>query len=142
MEVSIFHKTWQAPLVRDETIVFFDSDCLMCQASLKWLNRIDAHDRLRFAPLSGKTARERGVSTAEDSMALILAGETYRASEAARLAFAEAGGVGCILALILQLIPFPLRDWGYRGIAKNRKALFKKKSCELPEEGMMRKLLD
>ena len=142
MKLRFFVGTWQASLVSEGTIVFFDSDCLMCQGALRWLNRMDSQDRLRFAPLSGETAKEWGISTSDDSMGLVKDGETYRASEAARLAFYEAGGLGLLVAGTLRMIPLSMREWGYRWIARHRKSLVRKGSCDLPEEGMREKLLD
>jgi len=142
MKLRFFEGTWQASVVDEKTIVFFDSDCLLCQGALKWLNRLDAGDRLRFAPLSGETAVKWKVDTTDDSMAVVRNGETYRASEAARLAFLEAGGVGRVIALILKMIPIGLRNRGYYWIARNRKSLVKSEACGIPEEGMREKLLD
>ena len=42
---------WQASTVDEELIVFFDGDCLLCEGAVKWLNRMDDNDRLKFAPL-------------------------------------------------------------------------------------------
>ena len=122
-------------------IVFFDSDCLFCKGGVRWLNRLDAKDRLRFAPLSGETSKNWKIDTTDDSMAFIQNGVTYRASEAARLAFQTAGGVGTLFALGLKLLPLKIRNWGYHVIARNRKKLLKNETCELPEEGMREKLL-
>ena len=123
-------------------IVFFDSDCLMCQGALRWLNRLDARDRLLFAPLNGETAKDLAIASDDDSMAFVKDGNIYRASEAARMAFCEAGGMGGVIGLFLKLLPLGLRDWGYRWIARNRKRLVKNDACGIPEEGMREKLLD
>lgn len=121
-------------------IVFFDSDCLMCQGALKWLNRLDGDDRLLFAPLTGETARSFAIDLADDSMAVVDGGEIWRASEAARLAFRRAGGLGTLFAGILALIPLGMRTWGYHWIARNRKRLVKNEACGIPEEGMREKM--
>lgn len=129
--------------MKERTIVVFDSDCLMCQGSLKWLNRLDADDQLLFAPMGGETAKKWGISMeANDSMAVVKDGEVYRSSEAARLTFLGAGGLGRVIALVLQVVPLRVREWGYYFIARNRKKLVKKASCGIPEEGMREKLLE
>jgi len=127
--------------VEERTIVFFDSGCLLCQASLKWLNRLDARDRLRFAPLGGETAKKFKIVRDDDSMAVVGNGAVFRASEAARFAFWGAGGAGLLVGCFLKLIPLKIRNWGYYGIAKNRKKLVKKEACGIPEEGLREKLL-
>ena len=133
---------WQASVVEEELIVFFDGDCLLCQGVVKWLNRMDGDDRLKFAPLQGETTRRYGIDLSDDSMAFVERGETYRASEAARRAFWHAGGGGVFLAGLLMSLPIAYRDWAYQWVAKNRKRLVKNSGCELPEEGMSRKTLN
>lgn len=123
-------------------IVFFDDECLMCQASLKWLNRLDSDDRLLFAPLRGETASRFEIDRAKDSIAVAEGGRVWRSSEALRLACLRAGGPGVLVAGFLILIPMPLREWGYRLIAGNRKKFLKGSSCGLPEEGMREKMRD
>ena len=140
--LRFFVGSWQASLVSEGIIVFFDSECLLCCGSVRWLNRLDAGDRLRFAPLGGKTANEWGISKEEDSMALLRGGEIFRGSIAAGGAFEEAGGLGRVIAWILKIIPSRLREWGYRLIARHRKSLVTKGSCAFPEEGLPEKLLD
>jgi len=140
--IEISRKSSKLSVMNDKVIVFFDSDCLMCQGALKWLHRLDADDRLLFAPLSGETAKERGITMEDDSMAVVKNGEIHRASEAARLALAGTGGVAGILAAIIRLIPLPLRDRIYREIARRRKSLMKSGACSIPEAGMAAKVLD
>lgn len=129
-------------MVKDKTIVFFDSDCLMCQGALKWLHRLDAGDRLLFAPLNGATAREWEITMEDDSMAVVVGGQIFRASEAARLALGGTGGVAGIAAAAVRLIPLFFRDWIYREIARRRKSLVKTAACSIPEAGLAAKLLD
>lgn len=124
----------------DDRIVFFDGDCLLCQASLKWLNRLDVQDRLVFAPLQGEVARELKIDQAIDSMAFYEGDEVWRSSEAVRRACRAAGGTGLFLWGILSLIPLSFRELGYRIVASNRKRLFRIPSCRLPEEGMSEKM--
>lgn len=142
MKLRFFVRTWQASVVEERTIVFFDSDCLLCQGALKWLNRLDAGDQLRFAPLGGVNSKRCGISLEDDSMAVVRNGEVYRASEAARMAFVAAGGVGVLVGFLMKLVPLKLRDRGYYWIARNRRKLVTKSTCGIPEEGMREKLLD
>ena len=125
-----------------ELIVFFDGECLLCQNAVRWLNRLDEGDRLRFARLQGETAAEYAIDLTDDSMALVSGGQVYRASEAARRAFWAAGGVGTLVAGVLTLLPLKLRDWSYQWIARNRKRLVRSEACDLPEEGMREKMMD
>lgn len=42
--------------MKDQPILFFDSDCLLCNRSVQWLIRRDRRKQILFAPLQGKTA--------------------------------------------------------------------------------------
>ena len=66
---------WQASTVDEELIVFFDGDCLLCEGVVKWLNRMDDNDRLKFAPLQGETAKRYGIDLSDDSMAFAECGD-------------------------------------------------------------------
>ena len=140
--LRFFKQVWQASDVDEELIVFFDGDCLLCQGAVKWLNRIDGNDRLKFSPLQGETAKRYRIDLSDDSMAFAERGKIYRASEAARRAFWNAGGGGIFLACLIMALPIAFRDWVYQWVAKNRKRLVKNKRCDLPEEGMRRKTLN
>lgn len=126
----------------EESIVFFDSDCLMCQGSIRWLHRIDVYDRLRFAPLQGTTAREKGISLEEDSMAFYGEGEVSRSALAVERLLVEAGGLAMIAGMLMKIVPLRVRDWGYRQIAKRRLAISKSMSCGIPEVGLAEKMLE
>ncbi|MDB4502157.1 MAG: DUF393 domain-containing protein [Akkermansiaceae bacterium] len=142
LDLRFFKRTWQASVVEEELIVFFDGDCLLCQGAVKWLNRLDGEDRLKFAPLQGETAKNYEIDRSDDSMAFAEQGVIYRASEAARRAFWHAGGGGAFIAGFLTLLPVTLRNWGYQWVARNRKRLVKSEACGLPEEGMREKMLN
>lgn len=142
LNLRFFEGKWQALVVEERMIVFFDSDCLMCQGALKWLNRLDAEDRLLFAPLNGETSQRYQIDLSDDSMAVAEEGRIWRASEAVRLAFGRAGGIGLVVAGVLAVIPLKIRNWGYKVIARNRKRIVKSDACGIPEEGMREKLRD
>lgn len=124
----------------DERIVFFDGDCLLCQHSLKWVNRLDSNDRLLFAPLRGRLARDRGIDQARDSIAYFENGKVWRSSEAVRQMCRTLGGAAVVFWALLSVIPHPLREYGYRLVAKNRKRFEGGARCGLLEEGMKRKM--
>lgn len=119
------------------TIVFFDSNCLLCDRSVQWLARLDAGKQLRFAPLGGETFERlgaEGVETAEFAAkrTMVLGrredGGPWRLSsrsDAVIGALEVAGGAPKRLAL-LRIMPRPLRDLGYRIVAALRYRLFGK----------------
>ena len=110
--LRFFKQVWQASDVDEELIVFFDGDCLLCQGAVKWLNRIDGNDRLKFSPLQGETAKRYRIDLSDDSMAFAERGKIYRASEAARRAFWNAGGGGIFLACLIMALPIAFPGLG------------------------------
>ena len=141
LDLRFFKRSWQASVVEEKLIVFFDGDCLLCQGAVKWLDRLDGDDHLKFAPLQGETAKSYDIDLSDDSMAFAERGEVYRASEAARRAFWHAGGAGAFIACLLTILPMSLRNWGYQWVARNRKRLVQSEACGIPEEGMRDKML-
>ncbi|HBE96850.1 MAG TPA: hypothetical protein DDW68_06725 [Verrucomicrobiales bacterium] len=123
-------------------IVFFDSDCLMCQGVVKWLHRLDEQDRLRFAPLQGESARRVGIALNEDSMAFYGRGELSRAALAVERLLIATGGVAALVGISMRACPLSLRNWCYRQIAKRRLTISKSLSCGIPEAGLREKMLD
>ncbi|MGE9267032.1 MAG: thiol-disulfide oxidoreductase DCC family protein [Verrucomicrobiales bacterium] len=129
-------------------IVFFDGDCLFCQSQVRLLHRLDRHDRLRFAPLQGDTARlfpalEPLRTQAEpDTVAFVspdLDGAATRA-RAVLLILRRLGGFWALASRLLALIPLPLLDRLYDLIARHRKRL-RNKACPLPEPTLQAKIL-
>lgn len=122
-------------------IVFFDGDCLFCQGSVRFLNRLDRHHRLRFAPLGGETAELHEIDETIDSIAVVSGGEVTRESDAVVEVLLRAGGIAMLAGWVLKVVPKRLRDWGYRLIARHRQRIPVKESCALPEGGLVGKLL-
>lgn len=125
------------------TIVFFDSECLLCDRSVQVLAGLDPEGHIRFAPIGGETFAnlgEEGVDTADfaDKGTMVLArrdeGGPWHLSarsDAVIGALEVAGGAPKRLAL-LRVIPRPLRDLGYRIVAALRYRVFGKvNSCSL-----------
>jgi len=117
--------------------LFFDGVCNLCNASVDWVIRHDTRHLFRFASLQGSTAHdvvpeyanEAGLST----VVLVDPSGRYIRSSAALRILKHFGGFYGFLGSLLLLIPRPIRDWGYRVIAKNRYRWFgEKDSCRLP----------
>jgi predicted DCC family thiol-disulfide oxidoreductase YuxK len=110
-------------------LVFFDTQCVLCNGSVRWLIRHDRHARLRFAPLNwlGAPAGAR-----PDSIVLLDAEGEHHESDAA-LRIASFLGAPWSWAAGLRLVPRSVRDAGYRLIARNRIAWFGSTDvCSLP----------
>ena len=117
-------------------IIFFDGVCGLCNRFVDFVLPRDRRQEFRFAPLQGETARRYLAS--EEIAALktvVLVDETgvHRQSTAVLRVLKRLGGGWPLLSRILQLVPTPLRDVGYRLVARNRYRLFgKKDACRMP----------
>ena len=104
-------------------ILFFDGECGFCNGAVRWFLRHDRRGVLRFAPLQGETyaalevpEKPRDMST----MVLLKDGRLYtRSSASARLLMAL-GGWWAVIGALMWVVPKPLRDLGYRLVARHR----------------------
>jgi len=117
-----------------DAVLFYDGECGLCHAAVRFLLRIDRRARLCFAPLQGSTAqtylRSKGLPT-EDFESMVFVREWARRTElapefrtdAALSALTVIGG-GWGATRLLRVIPRPLRDTLYRLIARCRYRIF------------------
>jgi predicted DCC family thiol-disulfide oxidoreductase YuxK len=117
-------------------IVFFDGVCGFCNASVNQLLRWDRHGVLRFAPLQGETATE--LLSAEQrtdlkSLVLLAGGRTWVRSAAVVQILLRLPGWPALLGRLLWCVPLPLRDLGYRIVARFRYRIFgRRETCRMP----------
>jgi len=140
---EIFCDLWQSGGVSEgNTIVFFDSECLMCNSAMRLVHQIDEDDSFRFAPLAGETARKHGVKNGE-TMVVLVKGELHERSEAVRVLLWSLGGIGYVLSSIMVLIPVCWRDALYDLFARNRQRISGafKSACSIPDPALVRKIL-
>ena len=106
----------------------------------------DVDRRLRFAPLQGRTAElhlPEDLRQNPDSLVFVSNGRTYLRSAAVVQILKTLGGKWALTGTALWLIPLPVRDLGYRAIARVRYRLFgKHESCRLPKPEEQNLLLD
>lgn len=109
--------------------VFYDGSCGLCHKAVKFLLAEDTlGGRFRFAPLGGTTATAAlsGLGPLPDSIVVVTAdGRRLLKSSAVLDAMTRIGGYWRILGHVLSLVPRPLRDFAYDGVAKVRKRLFR-----------------
>ena len=116
-------------------VLFYDGQCGLCNRIVRVLLRIDQKARLRFSPLQSPLAQRylqaQGLPTT-DFDSIILVPDWSRPdqirprfrTDAALAALALCGGPWQTLAAILRVVPAPLRDAGYKLIARFRYRLF------------------
>lgn len=127
-------------------ILFFDGVCGLCNSVVDWVLRNDRRGVVRFSPLQGQTAQQRLPDVDRERLDTVVFVEgdriTRRSTAIVRL-LSHLGGIWTVLAWLLWLIPWPLRDVGYRAVSKLRYRLFgKKETCRLPTPDERARFLD
>lgn len=118
-------------------VVFFDGVCGLCNRFVDRLLRIDKHERFRFAPLQGSTAKEKlpsGLVNSLSSVVYLRSGQVLTRSDAALRILIDLGGWHAIHRIWL-IFPRALRDAVYDWVARNRYTWFsKREACRLPTQ--------
>ena len=119
----------------NETIVFYDGQCGLCNRLVNLLLVLDHKKRLKFAPLQGQTAKTKlpkELLADLKTMALLKNGRVYTNSDAAFEVMKTIGGIFSLL-YIFKFIPRFIRDAVYDFISKNRIRWFgQSESCRMP----------
>ena len=110
-------------------LVFYDGACGLCHHSVRWILRHDRSRAFLFAPLGGETFRaqvpQEWRSELPDSLVVrTTEGCLLLRSEATRRILRRLGGFWAVLGALLGLVPRPLRDAVYAGVAQLRRRLF------------------
>ncbi|MBL8862302.1 MAG: DUF393 domain-containing protein [Planctomycetes bacterium] len=109
--------------------MLYDGSCGLCHRAVRFVVARDPQgERFRFAPLSGETARRRVPESARaglpDSVVVVdAAGRILTRSEALLHVLWRLGGVWGLLAGAGRIVPRPLRDLAYDGVARVRRRL-------------------
>ena len=108
-------------------ILFYDGHCGLCNSTVRWCL---AHDRarvLRFAPLQGVTyaaLRIPDKPTGLDTVVLWDEAGLHRSSDAVLRTLGHLGRGWVLVGRLGRLIPRPLREAGYRTVARHRRGWF------------------
>lgn len=118
--------------------MMFDGVCNLCNSALQFMLRVEKHDKLRFCTLQSSVAiallEHLHAPLDLSTVVYVIDGHLYTHSTAISLLLMHhAKPFFRLLGLLLWLIPKPLRDFGYRGVARNRYKWFgHKESCLMP----------
>ena len=120
---------------RMQDIILFDGECAYCDRWVRWILKRDQHKRFRFVALkSGEgisLRKAHDVPDHIDSIVLLSDGRVHLRSCAAWRVLEALPGWRAA-AIVLRIVPRPLRDLGYDLIARNRHRLKGEEACELP----------
>jgi predicted DCC family thiol-disulfide oxidoreductase YuxK len=137
--------------IEDRALLLYDGVCALCNGSVSFLLKHDRHDQLRYAPLQSALGREMlaraGIYLIPDGVVLITnaltpAERVYRRSDAAAAALELLRPPWSPLGRLLRLVPRPLRELGYRIVARLRYRLFGRyDTCPIPPPAQRARLL-
>ncbi len=140
----------------DRLLVIYDGHCGLCNRSVRWLLRRDRHDRLRFAPPESARVAELLARLGFDApdaasgpgtiLVVLHPGapleQALLRSDAVVALLGELPRPWPALGVALRLIPRPLRDLGYRLIARWRYRVWGRlECCPLPAPGQRERFL-
>ena len=124
-------------------IIFFDGSCVMCHGFVKTVLRLDTDKHFLLCSQQSELAHavlERHGVNADDLSTVYVVRDCGTENErvlirstAVAYVFASTRGGG-VLGKLLYLIPSPLRDFGYKIVAKIRYRIFGKtnEACRVP----------
>ena len=127
-------------------LAVMDADCAVCSWGARMIHRLDRSGSVRIcpiqSPLGSALLRHYGLEPVDPTTWLFIdGGVAHQDFEAVIHAARRFGGWGR-LATVLLILPRPLRDWGYRRLARNRYALFGRGDmCALPDPEFQKRLL-
>lgn len=127
-------------------LAVMDAECAVCSWGARMIHRLDRSRSVRIcpiqSPLGAALLRHYGLEPVDPTTWLFIdEGVAHRDFEAVIHAARRFGGWGR-LATVLLILPQPLRDWGYRRLARNRYALFGRGDmCALPDPEFQKRLL-
>ena len=128
-------------------LILFDGVCNLCDASVRWIIERDPRRIFRFASLqsaAGRAALAGSGATVPplESVVLIDRAGTHTRSDAA-IRIARRLGLPWSAVALALLVPRPLRDAGYRWVARNRYGWFgRRESCLRPTPELAGLFLD
>jgi predicted DCC family thiol-disulfide oxidoreductase YuxK len=134
-------------------ILLYDGVCGLCDRLVQFILRRDHKSVFRFASLqSGLAARilaRQGADPRDlDAVYIVVNheepdGSLLDRSDAVLFVMQQLGGLWTLLAPLLRIVPRPLRDRGYRLVARHRYQVFGRyEACVLPSPKDRDRFLD
>ena len=112
---------------RHEAILFYDGVCHLCHGLVQFILRYETSPTMMFSQLQSEFAKKmltannlRDLST----VVLMTHGRIHTQSTAVVHVLWVMGGAWRMVAVLLWLIPYPIRQFGYRVVAKYRYRFF------------------
>ena len=113
---------------RTSATLYYDGNCALCHALVRFAVTEDQRELLTFAPLQGELAAQRlsgRYATKIDTIVLQTADDkTYERSDAVIGVLRRLGGLWGVLAALLVLVPRTIRDGAYGLVGRHRLRVF------------------
>ena len=134
------------PITQAHPIILFDGVCNLCNASVRFIVDRDPRGIFRYASLQSETGQrllaEHGQADDLSTLILIEDGKAYSQSSAALRIVRRLSGLWPALSALL-VVPRPLRDLVYKGVAKRRYKWFgRTDECRIPTPGERERFLE
>lgn len=132
----------------DAPVIVFDGVCVLCSRWVDFILRHDVAGRFRLAAMQGTHGRillsNHGLSPDDPASLLLIQNDRGYTDTDAIIRVLKSFGTGWhLLGTLLKGMPRPVRDALYRWLARNRYALFGKRSqCRLPDPAQAWRFLD
>ncbi len=128
-----FDPSWLRPKSAGTLLVRYDSECLMCSKSMRFLAEEDRADLIRFTPLTDENPT---------SIQVVANNCTLTESRAILALLSALGGHWRAISILGKIVPPPLSDILYRFVARHRYQWFgKTSSCDLPSASLTNRIL-
>lgn len=133
-------------IVNDKMIILFDGVCNLCIGSVKFIIKNDTNDKFRLAAIQSaegqKIIKKFSIDVKKiDSIILVKKNKVKYRSLAVLLVLINLNTVWRFL-FMFYLVPYPIRDFFYRAIARSRYRVFgKQESCIIPNKKNKSKFL-
>ena len=126
---------------RKEKIIIFDGVCNLCEQSVLFVIKHDKQKQFKFCSAQSniglylqETYKVDAIKA--DTVILILNGVVFKRSDAVLMIISHFGGYWRLMS-VFKYIPFCIRDFCYKKLAKHRYLLFGKKSqCLIPSDNI------
>jgi predicted DCC family thiol-disulfide oxidoreductase YuxK len=131
-------------------VLLYDGVCGLCNRLVRFVLKRDRRARFRFASLQSTYAarilKPYGLDPQDLNTLYVVEEDGERLiarSDAVIFMLHELGGLWHAVSVALRIFPKPLRDWGYKVVARHRYRIFGHyETCPLPEKKYQDRFLD
>lgn len=124
-----FDPTWLPRKTNVNSWIYYDGECGLCHRVVRFVLAEDHQQVFRFAPLTSdcfaaQVSLEDRSQLPDSLIVQVARGELYIRSDAVIQILNHLGGLWLAVGWLLQVIPKPVRDWGYDWIGAHRHIFF------------------